>query len=149
MLCTIDAVWLGTEGGSDGVAYPGLPVLADLYREFVENGGVLYASDWRRDCIVLAFPEFRDRQLEGAGLGARAIRNRTMALSQQLAEGERLRRAALAARTELAHSRDQLAQRQQRFAALQDKAYQRALASSGGMKPSHARAFSRRGGPLK
>ena len=60
-----------------------------------------------------------------------AIRNRTAALSQQLAEGERLQRAALAARTELARSRDQLAQRQQRFAALQDRAYQRALASSG------------------
>ena len=42
VLCTIDAVWLGTEGGSDGVAYPGLPVLADLYREFVENGGQVW-----------------------------------------------------------------------------------------------------------
>ena len=42
VVCTIDAVWLGTEGGSDGVAYPGLPVLADLYREFVENGGQVW-----------------------------------------------------------------------------------------------------------
>src|SRR5437763_5610110 len=42
VLCTIDAVWLGTEGGSDGVAYPGLPVLSDLYREFVENGGQVW-----------------------------------------------------------------------------------------------------------
>lgn len=39
VLCTIEAVWLGTEGGTDGVAYPGLPALADLYREFVDNGG--------------------------------------------------------------------------------------------------------------
>jgi predicted peroxiredoxin len=39
VLCTIEAVWLGTEGGTTGIAYPGLPVLADLYREFVANGG--------------------------------------------------------------------------------------------------------------
>jgi predicted peroxiredoxin len=39
VLCTIDAVWLGTEGGRDGIAHPGLPVLADLYREFIDNGG--------------------------------------------------------------------------------------------------------------
>jgi len=39
VLCTIEAVWLGTAGGTDGIAQPGLPVLSDLYREFVENGG--------------------------------------------------------------------------------------------------------------
>jgi predicted peroxiredoxin len=39
VLCTIDAVWIGTGGGADGIAQPGLPPLADLYREFVENGG--------------------------------------------------------------------------------------------------------------
>src|SRR5206468_12744471 len=88
----------------------------------------------RPPLLALADPQGTDslvrvRILLGATLPA--IRNRTMALSQQLAEGERLRRAALAARTELARSRDQLAQRQQRFAALQDRAYQRALASSG------------------
>jgi predicted peroxiredoxin len=27
---------------SAGIAYPGLPVLADLYREFVENGGEVW-----------------------------------------------------------------------------------------------------------
>lgn len=42
VLCTIDAVWLGTEGGTDGVSYPGLPVLDDLYREFVGNGGQVW-----------------------------------------------------------------------------------------------------------
>lgn len=42
VLCTIDAVWLGTEGGTDGIAQPGLPVLADLYREFVDNGGQVW-----------------------------------------------------------------------------------------------------------
>jgi predicted peroxiredoxin len=39
VLCTIDAVWLGTEDGTEGVTQPGLPALADLYREFVDNGG--------------------------------------------------------------------------------------------------------------
>ena len=39
VLCTIDAVWLGTEGGTDEVASPGLPALRDLYGEFVDNGG--------------------------------------------------------------------------------------------------------------
>lgn len=42
VLCTIEAVWLGTEGGSDGIAQPGLPVLGDLYREFVDNGGKVW-----------------------------------------------------------------------------------------------------------
>jgi uncharacterized protein len=42
VLCTIDAVWLGTEGGTDGIAQPGLPVLAELYREFVDNGGQVW-----------------------------------------------------------------------------------------------------------
>ncbi len=27
VLCTIEAVWLGTEGGTEGVASPGLPAL--------------------------------------------------------------------------------------------------------------------------
>lgn len=42
VLCTIDAVWLGTEGGTDGVAQPGLPDLSDLYGEFVGNGGQVW-----------------------------------------------------------------------------------------------------------
>ena len=39
VLCTIDAVWLGTPGGTDGIASTGLPVLEDLYTEFADNGG--------------------------------------------------------------------------------------------------------------
>ena len=39
VLCTIEAVWVGTQGGTDGIAQPGLPVLGDLYREFIDNGG--------------------------------------------------------------------------------------------------------------
>lgn len=42
VLCTIDAVWLGTEGGTDGVAARGLPQLTDLYAEFIENGGSVW-----------------------------------------------------------------------------------------------------------
>jgi predicted peroxiredoxin len=42
VLCTIDAVWLGTQGGTDGIAYEGLPVLTDLYTEFIENGGQVW-----------------------------------------------------------------------------------------------------------
>jgi predicted peroxiredoxin len=42
VLCTIDAVWLGTEGGTDEVASEGLPALRDLYTEFVENGGQVW-----------------------------------------------------------------------------------------------------------
>ena len=39
LLCTIEAVWLGTEGGTEGIASEGLPVLSELYAEFVDNGG--------------------------------------------------------------------------------------------------------------
>src|SRR5438067_13151506 len=39
VLCTIEAVWLGTAGGTDGIAQPGLPRLPDLYREFGDAGG--------------------------------------------------------------------------------------------------------------
>src|SRR5947208_6947412 len=42
VLCTIEAVWVGTEGGTDGIAQPGLPVLAELYSEFVDNGGQVW-----------------------------------------------------------------------------------------------------------
>ena len=42
VLCTIEAVWLGTQGGTEGIAQPGLPALADLYREFIDNGGSVW-----------------------------------------------------------------------------------------------------------
>jgi predicted peroxiredoxin len=42
VLCTIEAVWLGTDGGTDGVSYQGLPVLDDLFKEFVDNGGQVW-----------------------------------------------------------------------------------------------------------
>jgi murein hydrolase activator len=59
------------------------------------------------------------------------IRNRTSRLSAELQQGERLRNAALAARTELARSRDNLASRQRTYAALERKAVQQALATEG------------------
>lgn len=42
VVCTIDAVWLGTEGGTEGITSPGLPALKDLYAEFVGNGGEVW-----------------------------------------------------------------------------------------------------------
>jgi septal ring factor EnvC (AmiA/AmiB activator) len=59
------------------------------------------------------------------------IRARTGRLSAELAEGQRIRQAALDARSELAKSRDNLAARRQRFAELERKSLQRALASGG------------------
>ena len=59
------------------------------------------------------------------------IRNRTSRLSAELQQGQRLQSAALAARTELARSRDNLASRQRNYAVLEQKAVQQALASEG------------------
>ena len=59
------------------------------------------------------------------------IRNRTSRLSAELRQGERLQNAALAARTELARSRENLASRQRTYAALEQQAVQQALASQG------------------
>ena len=42
VLCTIEAVWLGTENGTDGIAQPGLPALTDLHREYLDNGGQVW-----------------------------------------------------------------------------------------------------------
>jgi septal ring factor EnvC (AmiA/AmiB activator) len=59
------------------------------------------------------------------------IRSRTGRLSAELAQGQRLQQAALAARAELAHSRDNLVTRRQQYAALERKAESQALASGG------------------
>ena len=42
VLCTIEAVRLGTHGGTDEVAYPGIPALSDVYTEFSGNGGQVW-----------------------------------------------------------------------------------------------------------
>lgn len=59
------------------------------------------------------------------------IRRRTAALSAELREGERLQRAALAAREELVRSREQLAARRTQFAALERQALAAATAAGG------------------
>lgn len=42
VVCSIDAVWLGTSGGADGISAEGLPVLSELYEEFVGQGGEVW-----------------------------------------------------------------------------------------------------------
>jgi predicted peroxiredoxin len=42
VILTIDAVWLGTKGGTDGIEKPGFPKLTELYSEFIENGGQVW-----------------------------------------------------------------------------------------------------------
>jgi uncharacterized protein len=42
VLCTIEAVRLGTVGGTEGIAADGLPRLCDLMQDFVGNGGSVW-----------------------------------------------------------------------------------------------------------
>lgn len=42
VVCTVEAVWLGTKGGAEGVVKDGLPVLSTLLDEFRENGGKVW-----------------------------------------------------------------------------------------------------------
>lgn len=42
VVCTIDAVWLGTKDGSAGIAAHGLPPLDSLFGDFVGNGGEVW-----------------------------------------------------------------------------------------------------------
>ena len=42
VVCTIEAVWLGTEGGTAGIESAGLPPLSGLYEEFIGNGGQVW-----------------------------------------------------------------------------------------------------------
>jgi len=42
VVCTIEAVWLGTPGGTDAVRAPGLPPLKELYDQFVDAGGQVW-----------------------------------------------------------------------------------------------------------
>jgi hypothetical protein len=43
------------------------PAVAETLKAYVSQGGTLYASDWRYDVVAAAFPEVRDRNLEGPG----------------------------------------------------------------------------------
>jgi predicted peroxiredoxin len=42
VLCTIEAVWLGTSGGTDAVEAVGLPKLRELFAEFLHSGGQVW-----------------------------------------------------------------------------------------------------------
>lgn len=42
VICTIEAVWLGTVNGTMGIEAKGLPVLSNLVSEFVGNGGKVW-----------------------------------------------------------------------------------------------------------
>ena len=42
ILCTIEAVWLGTKGGTEGIEKEGFRPLAELYPEYIENGGEVW-----------------------------------------------------------------------------------------------------------
>ena len=59
------------------------------------------------------------------------IRNRTRTLSEQLAQGQRLQAAAVSARAELVQSQEELASRRRHFAALEQSAFEQALAAGG------------------
>jgi uncharacterized protein len=43
VMLTIEAVWLATNGGADEVHKEGLPPLAEVMKEFVSNGGEVWA----------------------------------------------------------------------------------------------------------
>src|SRR5512133_1515195 len=42
VILTIEGVWLGTKGGTDGIVKAGFPNLAELYTEFIANGGQVW-----------------------------------------------------------------------------------------------------------
>lgn len=42
VLCTIEGVWIGTKGGTDGFEHEGLPSLAEMFDELVANGGEIW-----------------------------------------------------------------------------------------------------------
>ncbi len=42
IFCTIEAVWLGTKKGTDGIEAKGLPPLQKIYSDFISNGGKVW-----------------------------------------------------------------------------------------------------------
>ena len=42
VVCTVEAVWLGTKSGREGIEAKGLPPLARLYSDFITNGGKVW-----------------------------------------------------------------------------------------------------------
>lgn len=64
VLLTVDAVWLGTKGGVEGVEAKGIPPLQQVYREFVSKGGKVWL------CGVCTKPRGigEDQLAEGAAI---------------------------------------------------------------------------------
>ena len=56
-------------GGADPLGRAIEEVFASNLRKFVEQGGTVYASDWRYDSIAAAFPEVASARLKGEGRG--------------------------------------------------------------------------------
>jgi predicted peroxiredoxin len=42
VVCTIEAVWLGTKKGHDGIESKGLPPLSKIYADFLAGGGKVW-----------------------------------------------------------------------------------------------------------
>ncbi len=42
VVCTVEAVWLGTKKGRDGVESNELPPLSKIYSDFITNGGKVW-----------------------------------------------------------------------------------------------------------
>ncbi len=42
VVCTVEAVWLGTKGGTDGIESKSLPPLTKIYSDLVGNGGKVW-----------------------------------------------------------------------------------------------------------
>ena len=62
VFCTVDAVWIGTTGGTEGIEKEGFVSLTGLVAQFVENGGELWL------CQTCAKPRgiTEDMLVEGA-----------------------------------------------------------------------------------
>jgi predicted peroxiredoxin len=61
VFCTIEAVWLGTKGGREGIMADGLDPLSKIYSDFVAKGGKVWL------CGACTKPRgIAEGQLEGA-----------------------------------------------------------------------------------
>ena len=80
VFCTMDAVWIGTKGGTEGIEKEGFPNLTALFAEFVENGGQAWL------CQTCAKPRgiTEDMLLDGAKIVGAAK------LIEQVVEGAKV-----------------------------------------------------------
>jgi uncharacterized protein len=80
VLCTIDGVWLGTPGGTDGFEKEGLPSLSELFESFLADGGEVWL------CGVCTRPRGigEDQLVEGAKIVGAAT------VIEELAQGAKM-----------------------------------------------------------